>query len=77
MATETSGIEDLKDQCTRALREYIQQAQRTCELLESITLLPAPEATRELLTGQRIAENKARVNYDRVRSQFFDALRER
>ena len=56
-------------------RKLIQEANRTCGLLDKMTSFPiSPEAYSEALT-QRIVENEAHALYQVARENLFHALR--
>ena len=72
-----ADIETLHRICVERLKKLIQEANRTCGLLDKMSSFPiSPEAYSEALT-QRIVENEAHALYQVARENLFHALRPR
>jgi hypothetical protein len=70
----TGSIEHLRQlhaECVGALREYIHQAEKTCELLRSIPEFPLSMEHRLAVLEQRLAENAAHDRYQLAREKLF------
>jgi hypothetical protein len=65
----------LHARCWEALRRYVHEADRMCELFGQC--LPGPTAvqTRAEIIEQRVRENNAHANYLKIRRQLFEAAR--
>ena len=59
----------LHRQCLAALREYMSQAHKTCQLLSKATKHPLTIEMREGILKQRKAENDARSRYMEIRDR--------
>jgi hypothetical protein len=68
-------LEALHRTCMRTLKAYMEEANKTCELLNSITSFPVSIETRQAMLRQRVSENHARELYDLARAQLFEAAR--
>jgi len=70
-----ADIETLHLICVERLKKLIQEANRTCGLLDKMTSFPiSHEAWSEAL-AQRLAENEAHALYQVARENLFRALR--
>jgi hypothetical protein len=70
---DTAEIARLHRICVDTLRTYIQLANKTCALLESMSSSPP---SRETWYGAvKQAENEAYAQYQIAREHLFDALR--
>jgi hypothetical protein len=72
---DTSEIARLHRICVDTLRTYIQLANKTCALLESMGSSPLSPETWYGAVKQRVAEDEAYAQYQIAREQLFDALR--
>ena len=75
MRMETRGTEGLHKTCIDRLRRLIEEANRTCELLNSISSFPIPLETWTKVVMQRVAENEAQAQYQIARERLFEALK--
>jgi hypothetical protein len=66
-----SKLEELTQQCSRALASYMEEAQMTCALLDGIRQYPVSEEQRRHLKLQRSRENLAFVEYHEIRERLF------
>jgi len=70
-----ADIETLHRICVERLKKLIQEANRTCGLLDKMTSFPiSGEAWSEAL-AQRLAENEAHALYQVARENLFRALK--
>jgi hypothetical protein len=66
---------ELHAQCCEALKQYVLEADRMCELLGQCLPEPSSIQFRTDLLEQRARENKAYARYVETRRQLFDAAR--
>ena len=72
---DTAEIARLHRICVDTLRTYIQLANKTCALLDSMSLFPPSSETWHAAVQQRVAENEAYAQYQLAREHLFNALR--
>jgi hypothetical protein len=65
-------LDRLTRKCTDSLAYYIEEAKRTCKLLNAITRHPVSEDERKELSIQRSRENRAYIEYHEVRERLFE-----
>ena len=61
----------LQRECTTALREFIDAATMTCQLLEGVSNYPVSSETKFRLLDQRMKENELQERYQRARQKLF------
>lgn len=66
-------LKELHIQCVRALKEYMQQANKTCTLMDAI-VFPITHEQRLAVLEHRMQENAAQERYQIARQHFFEAL---
>jgi hypothetical protein len=66
----------LREDCTGALRRFVEQAHKTCEILETIKPeFPLAMEDRQRVLQQRQSENLAYEQYQASRNRLFEAAR--
>ena len=66
----------LREDCTGALGRFVEQAKKTCEILETIrSEFPLAVEDRQRVLQQRQSENLAYEQYQVSRNRLFDAAR--
>jgi DNA-binding CsgD family transcriptional regulator len=73
--TEAEEIRKLREMCLTALRGYIEQATRTCSLLESMEQFPLSSDQWLAALEERTSENFAHDLYHSSREHLFQALK--
>jgi hypothetical protein len=68
-------VYELHQDCILALRALIAEANRTCDLLRSVTGFPIDFQFWEKALQQRLAENAEYEKYQRARESLFQAIR--
>jgi hypothetical protein len=65
----------LHGQCAKALKSYIHEARKTCDLLGGHEDGPADLAERRAIVEQRVRENDAYERYQKARLLLIDAAK--
>jgi hypothetical protein len=65
----------LHAKCWEALRRFVQEAERMCELFGQCLPEPSSVQTRAAIMEQRVRENNAYASYLDIRRQLFEAAR--
>jgi hypothetical protein len=66
----------LREDCSSALRRFVEQANRTCEMLQTIEpKFPLAIADRQRIMEQRQSENLAYEQYQASRRRLFEVAR--
>jgi hypothetical protein len=66
----------LREDCSGALRRFVEQANQTCEILQTIKPeFPLGIADRQKIMEQRQSENLAYEQYQAFRRRLFEAAR--
>jgi len=68
-------FEALHARCCEALKHYVHEAERMCELFGQCLPEPSSMQTRSELIEQRVRENNAHSSYLGIRRQLFEAAR--
>jgi hypothetical protein len=68
-------FEALHARCCEALKYYVHEAERMCELFGQCLPEPSSMQTRSELIEQRVRENNAHASYLEIRRQLFEAAR--
>jgi len=68
-------FKELHARCWEALRHYVREAERTCELLGQCLPEPSSVQVRSEIMDQRVRENNAHASYLKIRWQLFEAAR--
>jgi hypothetical protein len=68
-------VKHLHMSCISSLKEYMDEAQRTCDLLTSIESFPVSLEKQNQILQQRLSENETHERYQIAREHFFRALR--
>ena len=68
-------VEALHRFCVESLSGYIDEARKTCSMLQGIESFPVGNDVRDNVLHQRIAENDAHEFYQIARTNFFNALK--
>jgi uncharacterized protein involved in exopolysaccharide biosynthesis len=78
----TNGMPDkeqilkLREDCSSALRRFVEQANQTCEMLQTIEpKFPPAIADRQRIMEQRQSENLAYEDYQASRRKLFEVAR--
>jgi hypothetical protein len=66
---------ELHAQCCEALKHYVHEADRMCELLGQCLPGPSSIQFRTDILEQRARENKAYAGYVKIRRQLLEAVR--
>jgi len=66
---------ELHASCSAALKYYVHEAERMCELFGQCLPEPPSMRTRSELAEQRVRENNAHASYLEIRRQLFEAAR--
>jgi hypothetical protein len=66
---------ELHAQCRGALKHYVHEAERMCELFGQCLPEPSPLQTLSEILEQRVRENNALASYLEIRRQLFKAIR--
>jgi hypothetical protein len=66
---------ELHDRCAKALKVYMREAQKTCDVLGARPVGPRDRAERELILAQRQKENEAHESYQQARRALIDAAK--
>jgi hypothetical protein len=66
-------LQELHIQCVRALKEYMGEANKTCDLLAALTEFPVSDSQVREITDQRVVENAAYARYQFARQNLFIA----
>jgi hypothetical protein len=66
---------ELHVQCCEALKQYVHEADRMCELLGQCLPGPSSIQFRTEILEQRARENKAHARYVEIRRQLLEAVR--
>jgi len=66
---------ELHARCREALKHYVHEAERMCELFGQCLPGPASLQIFAEITEQRVRENNAHVSYLKIRRQLFNAVR--
>jgi hypothetical protein len=64
---------ELHEQCTEALKVFITEAQKTCDLLEKHQHGRLDAKERQAMLAQRQKENEAHEHYQHARKALIDA----
>jgi len=72
---DTKQFKELHARCWEALRHYVHEAERMCELFGKCLPEPLSMQTRSEIIDQRVRENNAHAGYVEIRRQLFDAAR--
>jgi len=65
----------LHARCWEALKHYVHEAERMCELLGQCLPEPSSIQTRSEIIEQRVRENNAHASYLEIRRQLLEAAR--
>jgi hypothetical protein len=68
-------FEELHAKCREALRHYVHEAERMCELFGQCLPEPLSVQARSEILEQRVRENNAYASYIKIRRQLFEAAR--
>ena len=68
-------LQELHTFCVRMLKNYIEEATKTCSILTEIREFPISTEVRQRLVTQRQAENAAHDDYQIARKKLFDVAR--
>ena len=66
-------LQELHALCVRLLRNYIEEAKRSCQLLNEVPEFPVSLEVRKKILEQRRAENAAYERYQIARRNLFKA----
>jgi hypothetical protein len=66
---------ELHARCWEALKHYVHQAERMCDLLGQCLPEPSSLQTLSEITDQRVRENNAHASYLELRGQLLRAVR--
>lgn len=73
MPESDEKLQDLHNKCVRSLRNYMAEANKTCQLLNAITKFPVSMEERMEILAQRRTENEAHERYHHARAILFRA----
>jgi hypothetical protein len=66
---------ELHAKCWDALKHYVHEAEKMCELFGRCLPEPSPLQTLAVIMEQRVRENNAHASYIEIRRQLFEAIR--
>jgi hypothetical protein len=66
---------ELHARCCEALKHYVREAERMCELFGRCLPIPSSLQTLSEIMEQRVRENNAHASYVEIRRQLFEAIR--
>jgi len=72
---DSKQFRELHARCCEALKHYVHEAERMCELFGQCLPEPSSMPTRAEIIEQRVRENNAHATYLEIRRQLFDAAR--
>ena len=72
---ELKELDRLHRDCLTSLNAFIEQAKKTCDLLETIKAFPVDLKARKEIIAQRVRENAAHELYQRARQKLFEAAK--
>src|SRR5208282_3712716 len=72
---DSNQFRELHTGCLEALRRYVREADRTCELFGKCLAEPSSLQTHSEIIEQRVRENNALASYLKIRRQLFAAVR--
>jgi hypothetical protein len=70
-----ASYHDLHEQCAQALKGYMAEAQKTCDLLGEHREGPLNAQERQTILAQRQKENEAHECYQQVRKALIEAAK--
>jgi hypothetical protein len=74
--SDTEQLLKLREDCTIALRRFVEQANKTCEIFQEIKPeFPLAVEDRQKILDQRQSENLAYDQYQIFRHKLFEAAR--
>jgi hypothetical protein len=74
MASRVKTLTHLQNECSTALRSYMEILQEGCVLLGKLNKAPIPEKERNEIFSHRREELRAHTRYTKARTQLWDFL---
>jgi hypothetical protein len=75
MKMDPKRFKELHARCLEALKHYVHEAERMCELFGQCLPEQSSLQTRSEIIEQRVRENIAHACYIKIRRQLFEAVR--